>query len=162
EGLRTVCSVPLRSRRGLVGVLIAGSREPEAFSNDDRAALQQLSTHAAIAIENAQVYEEVKELKNRLTEEKLYLEEEIRVDHHFTDIIGGSTALKEVLRQIETVAPTDSTVLILGETGTGKELLARALHDHSPRKDRTFIRVNVASLAAGVLESELFGHERGA
>jgi formate hydrogenlyase transcriptional activator len=162
EGLRTLCGVPLDGRHGALGVLGVGSRTDHAFSEADLQVLKQLSTYVAIAVENAQTYEEVQQLKNQLAEEKLYLEEEIRVDHNFADIIGSSPALKRVLKQIETVAPTESTVLLLGETGTGKELLARALHERSSRRERTFVRVNAAALPSTLLESELFGYERGA
>jgi len=162
EGLRSVCCVPLGGRRGSLGVLVVGSRRESAFSGSDVEVLRQLSTFVGIAIENAQTHEEVTRLKNQLAEEKLYLEEEIRVDHNFRDIVGSSPALKRVLQEIETVARTDSTVLLLGETGTGKELLARAVHELSVRKDHTFVRVNAAALPATLLESELFGYERGA
>jgi formate hydrogenlyase transcriptional activator len=161
-GLQAICSLPLATGRGTLGCLSVGSRRPDAFSSDDLTLLQQLSTHVAIAIQNARAYEEIKVLKDELSEEKLYLEEEIRVSHNFADIVGESAAVRRVLQQIETVAPTDASVLLLGETGTGKELLARALHELSPRKERTFVKVNAAALPATLLESELFGYERGA
>jgi formate hydrogenlyase transcriptional activator len=113
-------------------------------------------------VENALAYQEIAELKNKLAEEKLYLEEEIRTEHNFEEIIGESATLKSVLSQVETVAPTDSTVLIQGETGTGKELVARAIHNLSRRHNRTFVKVNCAAIPTGLLESELFGHEKGA
>ena len=161
-GLQSICVLPLTTARGTLGTLNVGSRNPGAFSQDDITLLQQLSTYVAIAIQNARAYEEIKTLKDQVSEQKLYLEEEIRVDHHFADVIGESAAIKRVLQQIETVAPTDASVLILGETGTGKELLARALHDLSARRSRTFVRLNVAALPTTLLESELFGYERGA
>jgi formate hydrogenlyase transcriptional activator len=162
EGLRTICCVPLGGRRGPLGVLKVGSRRDHAFGADDIELLRQLSTYVGIAVENAITYDEVTRLKNQLAEEKLYLEEEIRVNHNFEDIVGQSQTLRRVLQEVETVAPTESGVLILGETGTGKELLARAIHDLSPRKGRTFVRVDAAALPATLIESELFGYERGA
>ena len=162
EGFRTVCCVPLGGRRGALGVLKVGSRREHAFTPDDIEILRQLSIYIGIAVENAQSYDEVAKLKNQLAQEKLYLEEEIRVEHNFHDVIGSSPALRRVLQEIQTVAPTESTVLLLGETGTGKELLARAIHELSPRKDRTFVRVDAAALPGTLLESELFGYERGA
>jgi formate hydrogenlyase transcriptional activator len=161
DGVRFLCCAPLLGRFGPVGVLTLATRGSD-FSSDDLAVVKQLSTYVGIAIKNAQTYDEVQVLKNHLAEERLYLQEEIRVDHNFEDIIGASPALMRVLSQIETVAPTDSTVLLLGETGTGKELLARAIHDRSQRRDRTFVRINAAALPATLLESELFGYERGA
>src|SRR4029077_19527045 len=116
----------------------------------------------AIAIENALAYREIAELKNKLAQENLYLEEEIRTTAGFDGIVGQSPALRQVLQLVETVASSDSTVLLLGETGTGKELIARAIHDRSRRKNRTLVKVNCAAIPGGLLESELFGHERGA
>ena len=162
EDVRTLCCAPLPGRDGLIGVLIAGSRRDHAFTAEHITLAREMATFVAIAIENARNHEEVLVLKNQLAEEKLYLQEEIRGDHDFGDIIGSSTALRRVLRQIRTVAPTDSTVLLLGETGTGKELLARSLHELSPRCGRTFVKINAAALPASLLESELFGYERGA
>jgi len=162
EDLRTLCCVPLRGRQRNIGVLSVGSRTNDACTVEHGPLLRELSNYIAIAIENALNHEQVLALKNQLAEEKLYLEEEIRGDHDFRDIIGSSVALRRVLRQIRTVAPTPSTVLLLGETGTGKELLARSLHDLSPRRDRTLVKVNAAALPATLLESELFGYERGA
>ena len=116
----------------------------------------------AIAVENALAFQEIAVLKNKLAQEKLYLEDEIRSEMNFDEIIGEGSSLRSILKQVETVAPTDSTVLITGETGTGKELIARAIHQLSPRRERTFIKVNCAAIPTGLLESELFGHERGA
>ena len=132
------------------------------FTPEDVDFLSEASGQIAIAIENCLAYREVSELKERLAQEKLYLEQEIRGDMDFGQIVGNSPALKHVLQLVETVAPSDSTVLLLGETGTGKELIARAIHDHSRRKDRTFVKVNCAAIPTGLLESELFGHEKGA
>ena len=124
--------------------------------------LQLVANQAAVAVENALAFQEIAALKDQLAKEKAYLEEEVRTEHHFGEIVGESAALRRVLKQVETVAPTDSTVLIRGETGTGKELIARALHELSPRRERTFVKLNCAAIPTGLLESELFGHERGA
>jgi formate hydrogenlyase transcriptional activator len=124
--------------------------------------LAQVAGQVAIAIENVLAYCENEELRNKLAEEKLYLEDEIRSAFHFEEIVGDSPALKQVLRHVETVAPTNSTVLLLGETGTGKEVIARAIHTNSPRSEASFVKVNCSAIPAGLLESELFGHEKGA
>jgi formate hydrogenlyase transcriptional activator len=116
----------------------------------------------AVAVENALAYGEIAQLKDRLAQEKLYLEDEIRGEMDFEGIVGQSTALRHVLQLVETVAPSDSTVLLLGETGTGKELIARAVHERSRRRDRTLVKLNCAAIPTGLLESELFGHEKGA
>jgi formate hydrogenlyase transcriptional activator len=124
--------------------------------------LQLIANQVAVAVENAVAFQEIEALKDKLAEEKAYLEEEVRTEHNFGDIVGESAALRGVLKKVETVAPTDSTVLVCGETGTGKELIARAVHDLSPRKGRTFVKLNCAAIPTGLLESELFGHEKGA
>ncbi len=162
EGLNSLCDVPLIARNRLLGVLAVARREENAFDNEEVAFLTQVANQVAIGVENALAYTEIAELKNRLAQEKLYLEEEIRGEMDFEGIVGQSSALRHVLNLVETVAPSDSTVLLLGETGTGKELIARAIHDRSRRKDRTFVKLNCAAIPTGLLESELFGHERGA
>jgi formate hydrogenlyase transcriptional activator len=159
-GLETACCVPLVTRNGKLGTLNIGSAVPDAFSRDDITLLGHTSTQIAIAVENACAYEQITHVNAQLSEEKQYLERELR--HEFSEIVGTSRALEKVLRAVKTVAPTDSTVLLLGETGTGKELIARAVHSLSPRKDRTFVRMSVAALPASLFESELFGHEKGA
>ncbi len=133
-----------------------------AFSGDDIEFLTQIGNQVAIAVENACAFGEIRELKDQLSKEKLYLEDEIRTEMNFAQIIGNSTSLRKVLKHVETVAPTDSTVLIYGETGTGKELIARAIHDLSPRRAKPFVKLNCAAIPTGLLESELFGHEKGA
>jgi len=162
EGLNSFCDVPLIARSRLRGVLAVARREENAFDDEEVAFLTQVANQVAIGVENALAYTEIAELKNRLAQEKLYLEEEIRGEMDFEGIVGQSSALRHVLNLVETVAPSDSTVLLLGETGTGKELIARAIHDRSRRKDRTFVKLNCAAIPTGLLESELFGHERGA
>jgi formate hydrogenlyase transcriptional activator len=162
EGLNSFCDVPLISKNRLLGVLALARREENAFDDQEAAFLVQVAKQVAIAVENALAYSEIAELKDRLAQEKLYLEDEIRGDMDFEGVVGQSTALRHVLNLVETVAPSDSTVLLLGETGTGKELIARAIHDSSRRKDRTFVKLNCAAIPTGLLESELFGHERGA
>ena len=162
EGVQSLCCVPLMSRNRVLGTLNIATVRHKTFTPDDIDLLSQVASQFAIAVENALAYQQITELKNKLAEEKLYLEEEIRTEHRFDEIIGDSAALRTVLKQVETVAPTDSTVLILGETGTGKELIARAIHRLSARRQRTFVKVNCAAIPTGLLESELFGHERGA
>jgi formate hydrogenlyase transcriptional activator len=133
-----------------------------AFTSDDIEFLTQIANQVAIAVENACAFGEIRELKEKLTQEKLYLEDEIRSEMNFAQIVGKSAPLRRVLKQVETVAPTDSTVLIYGDTGTGKELIARAIHDLSPRRSKPFVKLNCAAIPTGLLESELFGHEKGA
>ncbi len=162
EGMNSFCDIGLVSRNRLLGVLALARREENTFGEDEVAFLTQVAHQVAIAMENALAYGEIAELKDKLAQEKLYLEEEIRGEMDFEGIVGQSSALRNVLRLVETVAPSDSTVLLLGETGTGKELIARAIHDRSRRKDRTFVKLNCAAIPTGLLESELFGHERGA
>ena len=162
EGLNSFCDIPLMGRNGLLGVLAVAKREEDAFDRDEIAFLTQVANQVAIGVENALAYSEIAELKDRLAQEKLYLEDELRGEMDFEGIVGQSSALRQVLNLVETVAPSDSTVLMLGETGTGKELIARAIHDRSRRKDRTFVKLNCAAIPTGLLESELFGHERGA
>jgi formate hydrogenlyase transcriptional activator len=162
EGIRAICCVPLKNRGKTFGTLNLASRREDAFTLEDLEILQPVGAQIAIAVENALAFKEIDALKDKLAVEKLYLEEEIRSEFNFEEIIGESQSLKRALSQIELVAPAGTTVLVLGETGTGKELIARAIHNLSPRRDRTFIKVNCAAIPAGLLESELFGHERGA
>ena len=162
EGIRSVCHLPLAGRNRMLGILSLGRREDISFSADDIEFLGQVANQVALAIENALAYGQIAELKDRLAQEKVYLEDEIRSELKFEEIIGQSAALRSVLSQIETVAPTDSTVLIYGDTGTGKELVARALHNLSARGKNAFVKLNCAAIPTGLLESELFGHERGA
>ena len=162
EGIKSCCSVPLLSHGRAFGVLNVGGRKENAFSENDAQLLSQVANQLAIAIENALAYREIDALKNKLEDEKLYLEEEISYELNFHEIIGNSPSLRRALQAAQTVAPTDSSVLIFGETGTGKELIARAIHNLSTRKDHTLVKVNCAAIPTGLLESEMFGHEKGA
>jgi len=161
-GIQSSAHVPLMGRASIVGVLSLGSWRENAFSQDDLVFLGQIGRQVAIAVENAWAFGEVSDLRNKLTQEKLYLEGEIRTELKFEEIVGKSEALRRVLQEVETVAPTDSTVLIYGETGTGKELIARAVHNLSSRQSNGFVKLNCAAIPTGLLESEMFGHERGA
>ena len=154
--------MPLITHDRVLGTISLASLRDAAFQQGDVDLLVQVAGQVAIAVENALAFQEIAELKNKLAQEKLYLEDEIRSEMNFDEIVGESASLRAVLKQVETVAPTDSTVLITGETGTGKELIARAIHNLSPRRERTFVKVNCAAIPTGLLESELFGHERGA
>jgi formate hydrogenlyase transcriptional activator len=162
EGLLAICCVPLSNRGRTFGTLNLASRRKDSFSAADVELVQQVAAQVAIAVENAMAFKEIDALKDKLAVEKLYLEEEIRTELNFEEIIGESAALKRALSQVELVAPAGTAVLILGETGTGKELIARAIHNLSPRRERTFVKINCAAIPSGLLESELFGHERGA
>jgi formate hydrogenlyase transcriptional activator len=162
EGVRSVVSMPLITHDRALGTLSLASLRDAAFQQGDVDLLVQVAGQVAIAVENALAFQEIAELKNKLAQEKLYLEDEIRSEMNFEEIVGESPLLRAVLKQVETVAPTDSAVLIQGETGTGKEQIARAIHNLSPRREHTFVKVNCAAIPAGLLESELFGHERGA
>jgi PAS domain S-box-containing protein len=161
-GMRSGCWVPLIDRGKAIGTLTVASRLEGAFTEAEAEMLTEVGGQVAMAVNNAMAFRQIADLRDRLSQEKKYLEEEINLENRFEDIVGESTGLRQVLKDIETVAPTDATVLIQGETGTGKELLARALHRLSPRRDRTFIKLNCAAIPAGLLESELFGHEKGA
>jgi formate hydrogenlyase transcriptional activator len=161
-GFRSGCVLPLISGGRVLGTLNTGSFTPDAFAQEDVELLTQVAGQVAIAIDNAFAYKRIAELNAKLAEEKLYLEDEIRAQYQFEEIIGRSATLQRVLEQVKTVAPSDSAVLILGETGTGKELIARAIHNLSARSRATFVKVNCAAIPTGLLESELFGHEKGA
>ena len=158
----TGCVLPLISRDRVWGVLVLDRPKEQVFLQQEIDFIKQIAYQVAIAIENAVAYAEIKDLKAQLSREKLYLEDEIRSEQGFEEIIGRSAAIRAVLHKIETVAPTDSTVLICGETGTGKELVARAIHERSPRHSNAFVKLNCAAIPTGLLESELFGHEKGA
>jgi formate hydrogenlyase transcriptional activator len=161
-GVQGYCWLPLTTARRRLGALVFTSKQAAAYAGADVDFLHEVANQVAVAVENALAFAEIEALKDQLQQEKVYLEEEVRAANNFEDIVGESPALRRVLGQVEAVAPTDATVLIGGETGTGKELLARALHDLSPRRERTFVKVNCAAIPTGLLESELFGHEKGA
>ena len=160
EGLQSGCELPLAGRKGVVGVLGAFSRTESAFGEDDFVFLEQVAREVAIAVENALDFEKATEDRVSETKQRLYLEEEIRAE--FGAIVGESPALKAALHMVSVVAPTNTSVLIQGETGTGKELIARAIHNLSGRRERAFVKLNCAAIPLGLLESELFGHEKGA
>jgi formate hydrogenlyase transcriptional activator len=160
--IQSFCCIPLVSPKGWLGTLNLGSRQEDAFAPQDMGLLEQVAAQVAIALDNARAYHEIAELKDKLAKEKLYLEDEILSELNFEEIIGESPALKKVLAQARIVAPSGATTLVLGETGTGKELIARAIHRMSSRKEASFIKLNCAAIPTGLLESELFGHEKGA
>ncbi|BFU94743.1 MAG: Sigma-54 dependent transcriptional regulator (Modular protein) [Nitrospira sp.] len=162
KGVKSFCSAPLMSHNRALGALNIGRQKDDGFTQEDVDLFGQVAQQVAIAVENALAYKQIAQLKDKLAEEKLYLQEEIQTEYNFEEIVGESPALKRVLKEVKTVAATDSTVLILGETGSGKELIARALHNLSDRKERTFVKLNCAAIPTGLLESELFGHEKGA
>jgi formate hydrogenlyase transcriptional activator len=161
-GFRSICCVPLVAPNRTIGTLALCRMTDDTWSGEDVAFLVQVANQIAIAVENSLSYRELAEMKERLATEKLYLEDEIRLDHNIGNMVGQGLAFQSVLKSVQIVAPTDSTVLILGETGTGKELVARAVHELSPRRKGSFVKVNCAAIPASLLESELFGHEKGA
>ncbi|HSL02456.1 MAG TPA: sigma 54-interacting transcriptional regulator, partial [Nitrospiraceae bacterium] len=162
EGIQSCCSFPLISRHRILGILNVASRQELSFTPREVDLLTQATNQIALAVDNALAFLRNDELKDKLTGEKLYLEAEVKTAYNFNELVGDSQALKRVLKQVEQVAPTGSTVLIRGETGTGKELIARALHQLSPRRQHMFVKMNCAAIPTGLLESELFGHEKGA
>ncbi len=162
ESIAAMAVAPLGTSNGPLGLMSMGSKRPNNFGQEDLDILSQISAQISLALDNALAYGRLSASRNLLEDERLYLESEIRAEYNFEDIVGKSPALRKVLDQIEIVAPTGSTVLLHGETGTGKELVARAVHSLSPRRDRTFVRLNCAAIPSGLVESELFGHEKGA
>jgi len=161
-GIQSLCALPLITAKGSVGTMSLGSKQRRAFTRRDVIYLKHLAAQLALAMDNIAAYSEIAELTQKLKTEKLYLEDEICSAQNFEEVVGDSPVLKRALAQVDTVAPSDATVLILGETGTGKELIARAIHRRSARKDASFIKLNCAAIPTGLLESELFGHEKGA
>lgn len=161
-GMQSGCWLPLNSHGNVIGTLFLGSKRASAFEVKDSNLLLQIAGQVATAVDNKYTLQKISEATHRLKEEKQYLEEELRTEYSFEEIVGESPGLKRVLKQVETVAPTDATALIQGETGTGKELVARAIHNLSPRHERTFVKLNCSAIPLGLLESELFGHEKGA
>jgi formate hydrogenlyase transcriptional activator len=161
EGIKSDCVVPMMARGKCVGTLNVGSKALNQYCEEDAEFLQEVATQVALAVENMQVYEEINALKTRIEAENVYLQEEILRQHNFDEIIGNSPALVELLRNVEVIAPTDASVLLHGETGTGKELLARAIHSRSRRSGRAMVTVNCGAIPAGLVESELFGHVKG-
>jgi len=162
DDVKSACWLPLKYEDRIIGTLYLGSRRQSAFDPQDSELLVQVAGQVSAAVDHIYGMWHVAELSEKLRNEKQYLEEELRTEYGFEEIVGESTGLKRVLKQVETVAPTDATTLILGETGTGKELIARAIHQLSRRHDRTFVRLNCSAIPLGLLESELFGHEKGA
>ena len=162
EGIKSLCVVPLVLQGSCIGLLSVVSQERNRYSEEDAAFLQEVANQVALAVQNMQSYQEIATLKARLEKENVYLREELRAEHNFEEIVGNSPALLKALRAVEQVAPTDSTVLIYGETGTGKELVARAIHSRSARNGRALVSVNCSAISAGLVESELFGHMKGA
>jgi formate hydrogenlyase transcriptional activator len=162
EGIQSMCALPLVFQGKCIGTLSLVSRERERYSDEDAAFLREVANQVALAIQNMQSYQEINSLKARLEKENLYLREELRTEHNFEEIVGNSPALLRALHAVEQVAPTDATVLIYGETGTGKELVARAIHSRSARDGRALVNVNCSAISAGLVESELFGHMKGA
>jgi formate hydrogenlyase transcriptional activator len=162
EGIHSYCVVPLVAMGASIGTFTVWSKTKNRYTQADAELLQEVATQVALAIANMKSYEEIAALKARLEKENVYLREEIRTVHNFEEIVGNSPALLDLLRRVDQVAPTDSSVLIYGETGTGKELIARAIHNRSNRKDRPLVKVNCSAISAGLVESELFGHVKGA
>jgi len=162
ENIQSYCVVPLVSMGKSIGTFAVWSETQNRYSESDAELLREVANQVALAIANMKSYEEIASLKARLEKENVYLQEEIRTEHNFEEIIGDSPSLRALLRRVDQVAPTDSTVLIYGETGTGKELIARAIHDRSNRKNRPLVKVNCSAISAGLVESELFGHVKGA
>ena len=162
ESIASVTALPLVGASGPIGAMVLGSRKENSFSQADLDLLSQVSGQISLAIDNALAYGRLSASRDHLDDQRLYLESEINSEYNFEDIVGRSSAFQKVLEQVTIVAPTDSTVLLHGETGTGKELIARAIHNLSPRRPRTFVRLNCAAIPSGLLESELFGHEKGA
>src|SRR5580692_6535363 len=162
EGIQSMCVIPLALQGKCIGLLSVVSQQRDRYSDEDAAFLQEVSNQVALAVQNMQSYQEIAGLKARLEKENVYLREELRAEHNFEEIVGNSPALLKVLHAVEQVAPTNSTVLIYGETGTGKELVARAIHSRSSRNGRALVSVNCSAISAGLVESELFGHLKGA
>ena len=162
EGIQSYCVVPLVAMGNSIGTFTVWSETKNRYSEADAELLQEVANQVALAIANMKSYEEIAALKARLERENVYLQEEIRTVHNFEEIVGNDPSLLELLRRVDQVAPTDSSVLIYGETGTGKELIARAIHDRSARKNRPLVKVNCSAISAGLVESELFGHVKGA
>ena len=162
DGIRSFVIVPMTARGRALRTFAVASTSPGQYDDADVGFLQDVANQAALAIENMIAYEEIETLKARLERENAYLQEEIHREHNFVEMVGASPALLAVLAEVEKVAPTDSTVLISGETGTGKELIARAVHSQSRRRDRPLVKVNCSAISAGLVESELFGHVKGA
>ncbi|MFZ0063393.1 MAG: sigma 54-interacting transcriptional regulator [Pyrinomonadaceae bacterium] len=162
EGIQSYCVVPLVARGISIGTFTVWSATKNRYSAADSELLQEVANQVAMAIANMKSYEEIAALKARLEKENVYLQEEIRTQHNFEEIVGNCPALLDLLRRVDQVAPTDSSVLIYGETGTGKELIARAIHNRSARKNRPLVKVNCSAISAGLVESELFGHVKGA